>query len=569
MSRRVAALVWLAGACLLASPSAEAQVALTKHNLSVSGPGGIKAASETQICIFCHTPHNSSPSAALWNRGDPGSTYQPYTSSTSQSGAGQPNGSSLLCLSCHDGTIALGNVLSRPSPIAMTGGVSTIPVTAPGYIGTDLSDDHPISFMYSPELAVARGELADPSLLDPRIKLDIAGQIQCTSCHDPHDNTYGKFLVMSNQATALCTSCHVKNFWAQTSHRTSNSTWNGTAPNPWPHTSGSTVAANGCENCHRPHTAGGKSWLMNTATEEDNCYPCHNGNVAQKNVRAEFQKLSIHPVASYTGVHDPMEPGIVQTRHVECVDCHNPHANNGTAVAIPGSLLGVRGIDINGLDVNPVSKEYQICFRCHADSGSMPAPHTARQFAQPNLRLVFSPANPSYHPIAAVGRNPTVPSLLPPWTISSTMNCSDCHNNDVGPGAGGTGPKGPHGSTYARLLERQYITSDRTTESAANYALCYKCHNRTNFITAGIPSVFEGAQGHLLHVVTERTPCNVCHDPHGVVPFGALNNGKLINFDTNVVRPNATTGTLYYNAATKTCTLLCHGDSHNNRPYNN
>ena len=161
MSLRAVAFVGLAAGCLLASPSGEAQVANTKHNLSVSGPGGIKAASETQICIFCHTPHNSNPVAALWNRADIGSTYIPYTSSTTQSGAGQPNGSSLLCLSCHDGTIALGNVLSRPSPIAMAGGVSTMPVNAPGYIGTDLSDDHPISFQYSSGLATSRGELVD------------------------------------------------------------------------------------------------------------------------------------------------------------------------------------------------------------------------------------------------------------------------------------------------------------------------------------------------------------------------------------------------------------------------
>ena len=29
----------------------------TMHNLSVSGPGGIKAVSEQEICVFCHTPH--------------------------------------------------------------------------------------------------------------------------------------------------------------------------------------------------------------------------------------------------------------------------------------------------------------------------------------------------------------------------------------------------------------------------------------------------------------------------------------------------------------------------------
>ena len=85
----------------------------TVHNLSVSGPGSVRAASETEVCIFCHTPHDSRPESPLWNRQDPGVTYVLYNSSTVQAMTGQPDGSSVLCLSCHDGTIALGNVLSR------------------------------------------------------------------------------------------------------------------------------------------------------------------------------------------------------------------------------------------------------------------------------------------------------------------------------------------------------------------------------------------------------------------------------------------------------------------------
>ena len=97
----------------LFSTSAYAGVASTKHNLSVTGTGNIKATSEQEICIFCHTPHNSAPQAPLWNRASSGSVYTPYNSSTIFSSPGQPTGASMLCLSCHDGTIALGSVLSR------------------------------------------------------------------------------------------------------------------------------------------------------------------------------------------------------------------------------------------------------------------------------------------------------------------------------------------------------------------------------------------------------------------------------------------------------------------------
>ena len=61
-----------------------AAIATTKHNLSVSGPGTLKATSESEICIFCHAPHNASPSGQLWNR-NVGTTYTPYTSSTRKS----------------------------------------------------------------------------------------------------------------------------------------------------------------------------------------------------------------------------------------------------------------------------------------------------------------------------------------------------------------------------------------------------------------------------------------------------------------------------------------------------
>jgi predicted CXXCH cytochrome family protein len=561
----------LAGALLCAWP-ATASVITTKHNLSASGPGTVKAASETQICVFCHAPHNFAPSTPLWNRQSPGSNYTPYTSSTQKSAAGQPTRGSLLCLSCHDGTIALGQVLSRTTPISMAGGVSTMPASSASRLGTDLSGDHPISIAYTSALASARGELADPSTLTGVVRLDSTGQLQCSACHDAHNDPYGKFLVMSNAASALCNVCHLKNYWNASDHALSTKTWNGVGTTPWPHTSGTTVAANACEGCHRPHTAPGKKWLQNAATEEGNCYPCHNGNVAAKNIQAEFTgKISIHPVASTTGVHDPVEASVVQSRHVECVDCHNPHASNASTGTPVGALIGVRGVDISGAAVSAVTAEYPICFRCHADSTNKPAPHTTRQIAQSNTRLEFDLSNPSYHPVAGPGKNTNVPSLLPPWTIASTMKCGDCHNNNTGPGAGGTGPKGPHGSIYPTLLERQYVTADRTPESASNYALCYKCHNRTKFTTAtNGASPFGTDSGHLKHVVEQRTPCNICHDPHGVSSTQGTptNNSKLINFNTAIVTPAG--GRLQFISTSTNhgqCYLTCHGESHNPKSY--
>jgi len=583
MSRYFTGFVGALLAVLLAS-SAHAGIATTKHNLSVSGPGTVKATSEAEICVFCHAPHNTSPSGQLWNR-RVGLSYTPYTSSTRKSAAGQPNGASLLCLSCHDGTIALGEVRNRAGAIGIAGGVTALPA-GNALIGTDLSDDHPVSFVYDASLQAARGELAAPSTLvkPSKVRLDASGRLQCTACHDPHDNTNTKFLVVANTASALCQTCHLKNYWSGSDHKNSAKTWNNIAPNPWPHTTGTSVAANACENCHRPHTAGGGKRLLNYAAEEANCFPCHNGNVAAKNIQTEFNKASVHHVANYTGIHDPTEAASVATSHVECVDCHNPHAANATAGStpggsatptLPGSQLGVRGISIGGIEVNPATAEYEICFRCHADgAGNTPAASTPRVIVQNNKRLEFTSTNPSYHPIAAAGRSTNVPSLVAGWTTSSRVKCTDCHNNNAGPystGSGttpsGTSVNGPHGSTNPTLLERQYTTTDGpsggATESAAVYALCYKCHDRTNILSNATGSFKE----HNKHIVGERAPCNTCHDPHGIssTQGSVLSNSRLINFNTAIVTRSGTQAIRWERVGTNggRCYLVCHGANHN------
>ena len=100
--------------CAIAVPAFAQQnsIVQSKHNLSAGSMNSIRASSEEEICIFCHTPHNSAPIQPLWNRNIPVSAYTVYASNSLSAIPGQPTGSSKLCLSCHDGTIALGSVLS-------------------------------------------------------------------------------------------------------------------------------------------------------------------------------------------------------------------------------------------------------------------------------------------------------------------------------------------------------------------------------------------------------------------------------------------------------------------------
>jgi predicted CXXCH cytochrome family protein len=280
-------------------------LATTVHNLSASGPGSVKASSETELCIFCHTPHNSSPRAPLWNKSDPGVSYTLYNSSSAEASIGQPEGSSILCLSCHDGTIALGSVLSRTSDIGFNSGITTMP-SCETNLSTDLSDDHPISFVYNSALAISDGELNDPSVLPSSISLENS-KLECISCHDPHKNDFTNFLVEDTKNSNLCIACHNKTDWNNSSHKTSTATWNSSGIDPWTRQNYTTVAENACENCHNPHNASGNQRLLNYSKDEDNCTVCHNGNVATNDIQSELVKPYSHNVYLYDQIHDITE----------------------------------------------------------------------------------------------------------------------------------------------------------------------------------------------------------------------------------------------------------------------
>jgi predicted CXXCH cytochrome family protein len=541
---------------------AQTQIANTVHNLTPTGPGTVKVTQPAGLCVFCHTPHNAKPTVALWNRDLPGVTYTLYESSTLQATLNQPTGSSRLCLSCHDGVLALGSLRVPPKGTTFTLG----PLTGKASLGTNLSADHPISFVYDSALALKRGQLADPSSLPSNIRLDDTQQLQCTTCHDPHEDRQPQFLRVDNRFGALCTACHQEHNWSGSTHAISPATWNGTAPSPWPDGAFSTVAENACVNCHRQHAAGHPARLMAQSTEQANCTVCHNGAVASKKIDIEFLKPFHHPVEGTQWVHDPNEEPALMPRHVACEDCHNGHAVTSTTAQppiAPGRLRSVRGITIAGSRIDESNYEYEVCMKCHGLTEPT-TPGIVRQDNTRNIRLKIDPSNPSFHPVAAPGKNTTIAGLLAGYTSSSQIYCTDCHNNDQWTSAG-ISPRGPHGSIYESILAQEFQAGDPTTESPASYALCYSCHDRTTLLqsTTGFP--------HNTHVVLQNTSCAVCHDTHG-----ARQNTHLINFmmvakvGNTVVSPSATTGLLQYLPGAPghgSCSLNCHGSEHNARTY--
>jgi len=507
------------------------------HGFALDDPGlGGRGA-----CSYCHATHGAAGGAgtALWSQRLVDKVYTIYSSSTLDAKPGQPTGSTKLCLSCHDGTIA-------PAP---TGEPGDSPLSASARallmgelsVGTDLSDDHPVSFAYGPEIASADPQIKHPgSLAGGPVKLDKNGEMQCTSCHDAHKDVLPGFLVMDNRGSALCLQCHQPSGWSASVHATSTVAVPGSGQY-------ATLADNGCNNCHVQHHAGSNAWLLISQDEERNCLACHDGTVSQKNVAADIQKSSGHKPDRYLAAHDPKEDPSQMAMHMECSDCHNPHAiKQGAAGALPGSLASVPGVNAAGVAVAAASAEYEICFKCHADNPDRVTSDITRQVTQTNTRLEFSTSNPSYHPVMGPGASNSVPSLINGLTVNSVIKCSDCHASD-------SSVRGPHGSTFSPLLVRNYATGITVSESPSAYALCYVCHNRTSILGD------QSFRKHKRHIQEEQIPCSACHDAHGV-QGSSSNHARLINFDTSVVTANDSTRLEYVNGG---CYLKCHGKNHN------
>lgn len=573
------ATTWAWGlAMLVGALRADESVVNSKHDLSAQGPGPVRAVEESEVCIFCHTPHNGTPQTPLWNRENPRTHYRIYESSTTDARIDQPSGPSKLCLSCHDGSMALGNVLSRPasSPIVMT--ARTIP---PGDtdLTSDLSDDHPIGFRFDRALYNADGELNPPDLVSKELPLGRHGEVHCTTCHDPHNNELGDFLRVTDSMSAICVSCHDMDGWDISSHANSNKRTVGRTVDPAEPLKYNTVRENGCLNCHKIHSARERERLLRQPREEDNCLNCHGGAVATYNIAADIGKFSGHAVKFRSGTHDPEENPFTMRRHVECADCHNPHAVQHNYLGEVGGTLGqltkgpnlhVSGVGITGRAVDDASFMYEVCFKCHGDGIARPRLRTSRQVSQTNTRLEFQLSNPSFHPIAGPRRNPDVVSLIAPLRSGSVITCTDCHNSDNARSAGGSGPNGPHGSIFEPLLVRNYDRGEFVTESANAYALCYDCHSRESILNN------ESFPLHRTHVVRAQTSCAACHDPHGVYrgQGNETNHSNLINFDLSIVSAaDSPTGRrvefVDNGRYAGSCTLVCHGITHVNFPYAN
>jgi hypothetical protein len=215
------------------APAQELGIRNSKHDFSRSGSGNMWGSQDTdQICVFCHAPHRALSTQFLWNRALPTSvSFSIYTSESMDATAVQPKSPSLRCLSCHDGSVAIdafnagrtwtprmpsiGDIYFPGSPYGWAG--PNIGGNYGGNAGNDLTDDHPVSFIYDAAIAARDGQLLAPDAVEaaglPLFGADpSARSVECSTCHEVHRKFGNKHLLRIDveNASNLCRTCHLK-----------------------------------------------------------------------------------------------------------------------------------------------------------------------------------------------------------------------------------------------------------------------------------------------------------------------------------------------------------------------
>ena len=551
---RVLTLGVLLAAALTPAWMADAQrvsdVRGTPHNLSAGGPGGAHAApgGTSEVCVFCHTPHGASGSdqggtalrSPLWNRRVPaGATYTPYTSSTLDAQSivdglnATPGGSSKLCLSCHDGTLALGNVnvlngnVDVTIPMVGTGPGGVMPAgegTATGFtrfLGTDLRNDHPISVTLNAALAARDGELRTPDAqqrwpagsgsvlglrspgFKPLLPLEPtgaggAGQVQCATCHDPHvrelDPAKGnqKFLraqrfqeaapsaVYNPSTDAICLGCHDKNggfgSWAQSAHArpdVADETYRDAAAALREFPAALPVWKAGCLNCHDTHTVPGARRL--TREGVDGPRPAGSALGARQGGESALENTcyTCHTSAARSALASVTQVPDLETAFGLPIRMPITNAEQGVSSEPhePSSDFSEPGVDCRG----PTN-------RCGAD-GVEPAARLAQRHAEctdchnPHraIRNRLFNADPAVPDAKGTHRNDPSPGYVPSNLASGVLRGTFGVEPVYGSASFHADPsaftvkRGDPGSATASGASQPYVTRE--------YQVCLKCHS--------------------------------------------------------------------------------------------
>jgi predicted CXXCH cytochrome family protein len=431
-------------------------------------------------CVNCHNMHVVETGSGVW---DEARVSDPDNTKTLWSDVAASDYSD-FCLRCHDGT----------APTQQVGSSIVVPY---GVGFTDM-DSGTYPFFPGWDKTASGATWGGSAHANSNV-----GQMDpgCDTCHDPHASD-------NDRLTAL----------------TAQSSGGGMGhPNAVRDNSSTYAEEDLCLVCHTSDRT------PNCTTAGGGGQPCHSGgsvSVDDIDVQTAFGRTYTHPIGT-SGAHSDTEDASDLgdgNRHAECVDCHDPHA---ATAAEP--LLGAYGVTASSNNGNwgvptgwsafrydGVGTEYQayLCFRCHSSYVTLPAATT-------DIAQQFNPDNDSGHNVLGNVWPKTTfnvggtdyswtykGTFTGGWSTSSTMACTDCHEDSGG------GAAGPHGSAYDYILKwgdgNPWYTADLRTsswDSARN--ICNNCHNRVG--------TYHTEGGHTEGSYMPPARCDICHVriPHG------------------------------------------------------
>jgi predicted CXXCH cytochrome family protein len=379
-----------------------------------------------------------------------------------------------------------------------------------------------------------------------------------------------------------------------------------------------------CATCHATHTAQGPMLLNRPSPQSELCFTCHDGSPAS-NIKAQYADPTVP--ANNPGTGSYFSHTATELTGPACAECHQPHLADGTPAVettngwtASGAIFGASGVSVvNGAAGDPPAYamaktstfEYQLCFKCHSGYADLPDPTGPPSTWMLDKAVELNPANNSYHPIEAPGKNQTAqldvslsgdptwgtsPYKLWNFTTDSTIRCVSCHGDSrLGNPASPPDPGdrlAPHAVANRGILienlRNRVLKGSSDAYQAADFALCYVCHAEAPFVdtsqdplidtnfplhgthTAGIATFFgpggtvdDDGAGH------GNAICAECHfRTHGTTY--AVDNqpawSRLVNFAPNV-QPYQGSNPVYagrfeWDDASNTCTLTCHGVDH-------
>jgi predicted CXXCH cytochrome family protein len=238
------------GLLAAAAPAAALDIYKTKHNFyGAEKTHPTTPEEKNDLCQICHVPNRitiGSRVPALWEKKS-GAPYQNAALDVRADPAGPPlalrwAGSTLRCLSCHDGTISSINIVFRPASVSLMSDKTAgdqhrnkqrdvDPAPTPQFVSSNAMGNHPVSIPYPMLLGqskyrgfgarsnpLGKDWNADPrekglKLVSDRSGFDVnpgSAGIECASCHDPHGTGNAYFLRISKSNSQLCLACHKK-----------------------------------------------------------------------------------------------------------------------------------------------------------------------------------------------------------------------------------------------------------------------------------------------------------------------------------------------------------------------